>query len=594
MNTPGRITYMASTDARGKIVPFGIKEGDRAKHVYIIGKTGMGKSTLLENMAVQDIQSGQGIAFIDPHGGTAEKLLDYIPEERIDDVLYFAPFDTEHPVSFNVMEDIGADKRHLVVSGLMATFKKIWVDAWSGRMEYILSNTILALLEFPGSTLLGVNRMLSDSDYRDLVVSHVKDAAVRAFWVDEFANYNERYMQEAGDAIKNKVGQFTSNPLIRNIIGQPKSSFDLRKMMDEQKIIIMNLSKGRVGETNMALLGSMLTTRIYIASMSRADAPSLSKLPNFFFYVDEFQNFANDTFSDILSEARKYKLDLTIAHQYVEQMEENVRAAVFGNVGTTIAFRVGPFDAEILETIFMPRFTKEDLVNLGFAQIYITLMIDNVGSQPFSAKTLPPIDPPRISQKDRVIVHSQERFGRSRAQVDKDINDWYKPVTPPENFTLVKGGAKKKKAPLFTPGGKLLTSQASERTQAPERKGAFAPSRADSYTGSSMPQGIREAPRGIAPRPLPAHKEAHSLQSGATLESLRATLKMISEKQNAQKFPPRPKEGGLNTALQDVLKTSSAAKRENPVPLDAAHQPTPAQSKQEVSEEVLRKLLSDT
>lgn len=424
---PEQITFFAKTDARGQEVPFGIKAKDRTRHVYVIGKTGMGKSTLLENMAVQDIKNGNGLAFIDPHGQTAETLLSYIPEERINDVLYFAPFDTDYPVSFNVMEDVGPDRRHLVVSGLMSVFKKIWVDAWSARMEYILSNTLLALLEYPDSTLLGVNRMLSDKVYRRKVIDNISDPAVKSFWVDEFLNYNERYMQEAGDAIKNKIGQFTSNPLIRNIVGQPKSSFDIRQIMDDRKILIMNLSKGLVGESNANLLGSMLTTRLYLAAMSRADLTQeqMKSMPNFYFYVDEFQSFANATFADILSEARKYKLNLTIAHQYIEQMEEEVRNAVFGNVGTTIAFRVGPFDAEILESIFTPRFLAPDIVNLGFAQIYLTLMIDGIGSQPFSAVTLPPIETPTISYRDAVVERSRKRFAHPRSGVEAVINAWH-------------------------------------------------------------------------------------------------------------------------------------------------------------------------
>ena len=427
---PEKITFFAKADARGKDTPFGIKAKDRSKHLYIIGKTGMGKSTLLENMAVQDIQNGEGIAFIDPHGSTAEKLLEYIPQERVEDVLYFAPFDMEYPVSFNVMEDVGADKRHLVVSGLMSTFKKIWVDAWSARMEYILSNTLLALLEYPDSTLLGVNRMLSDKPYREMVVENVTDPSVRSFWVDEFAKYNERYMQEAGDAIKNKVGQFTANPLIRNIIGQPKSSFDMRAIMDEKKILIMNLSKGLVGETNANLLGSMLITRIYLSAMSRANlnANELAKMPNFYFYVDEFQSFANETFANILSEARKYKLNLTIAHQYIEQMEEEVRDAVFGNVGTTVAFRVGPLDAEFLEAIFTPTFLATDLVNLGFAQIYLSLMIDGIGSRPFSAVTLPPITPSHSSYQGHVIAASRRKYAQARAEVEEVIQRWHAPI----------------------------------------------------------------------------------------------------------------------------------------------------------------------
>ncbi len=425
--TENRITYFAETDARNKRTPFGIRENDRSRHVYVIGKTGMGKSTLLENMAVQDIQNGEGMAFIDPHGKTAELLLNYVPQERMKDVLYFAPFDMEHPISFNVMEDVGYDKRHLVVSGLMSTFKKIWQDAWSARMEYILSNTILALLEYPGATLLGVNRMLADKEYRKKVVDNVKDPSVKSFWVDEFAKYTDRFAAEATPAIQNKIGQFTSNPLIRNIVGQSKSSFDIRKIMDEKKILIINLSKGRVGEVNANLLGSMLITKIYLAAMSRADAsPSeLNKMPNFYLYVDEFQSFANESFADILSEARKYKLSLTIAHQYIEQMSEEVRAAVFGNVGTMISFRVGAFDAEVLEKEFAPQFTAEDMVNLGFAQIYLKLMIDGVSSAPFSAVTMPPIAEPEISFKTDILEASRTQFAHPRVAVEEEIRKWH-------------------------------------------------------------------------------------------------------------------------------------------------------------------------
>jgi len=421
------MVYLAETDFRGAKTRFGIKNSDRSRHVYVIGKTGMGKSTLLENMAIQDIINGEGVGFIDPHGGTAEKLLDYVPKERIKDVIYFAPYDLENPVSFNVMEDVGKDQRHLVANGLMASFKKIWPDVWSARMEYILNNTILALLEYPNSTLLGVNRMLSDKTYRTEVVNNISDPSVKSFWVDEFAKYNERYMQEAGDAIKNKIGQFTSNPLIRNIIGQPVSSFNIREVMDKKKILIMNLSKGRVGEQNAFLLGGMLVTKIYLAAMSRANMSEAERtaVPPFFFFVDEFQSFVNDSFADILAEARKYKLNLTIAHQYVDQMPETVQSAVFGNVGTTIAFRVGPFDAEKLEKIFAPKFTEEDLVNLGFAQVYLTLMIDGVGSPPFSAVTLAPLSLPGPSLKEELIESSRTQYARVREEVERAINEWH-------------------------------------------------------------------------------------------------------------------------------------------------------------------------
>ncbi len=423
-NDDRRVTYFAATHTRGKRDMFGIRALDRGKHVYVIGKTGMGKSTLLENMAIQDIQNGEGIAFIDPHGSTAEKLLDFVPHDRIKDVVYFAPFDTDYPIGFNVMEDVGYDKRHLVVSGLMGALKRIWVDAWSARMEYILQNTLLALLEYPDSTLLDVNRMLTNKTFRQAVVDKITDPIVKGFWTEEFAAFTDTYTREATPAIQNKIGQFTANPLIRNIVGQGKSSFDLRKIMDEKKIFIVNLSKGRMGESNASLLGSMLVVKIYLAAMSRADEPAarMAKLPRCYFYVDEFQSMMNESFADILSESRKYKLALTLANQYIEQMEEEVRDAVFGNVGTLIVFRVGPFDAEVLETVFDPTFTPEDLVSLGIGQIYLTLMIDGVGTKPFSAETIPPIDTPAISYRDDCIRTSRELYGRKRADIEASVN----------------------------------------------------------------------------------------------------------------------------------------------------------------------------
>ncbi|NBD73782.1 type IV secretion system DNA-binding domain-containing protein [Patescibacteria group bacterium] len=427
MQDSDRVTYFAQTDARGKRVPFGIKREDRSRHMYVIGKTGMGKSTLLENLAIQDIQRGEGLTFIDPHGGTAEKLLEYVPEERVKDVVYFAPFDLSYPISFNVLENVEPDKRHLVINGLMATFEKIWVDAWSARMAYILQNTIAALLEWPDATLLGVNRMYTDKEFRKQVVDNVTDPSVKSFWVEEFAKYTDRFAAEATPAIQNKIGQFASNALIRNIIGQPQSSFSMRDIMDNKKIFIVNLSKGRVGEGNANMLGSMLITKLYLAAMSRADASAseMRDLPPHYLYVDEFQSFANRSFADILSEARKYKLALTIAHQYIEQMEEEVRAAVFGNVGTMITFRVGSYDAEVLEKEFAPIFTMTDIVNLGRFQIYLKLMIDGVASAPFSATTLPGPDEPADSFKTRAIAASRAQYSRPRSEVEAEISSWH-------------------------------------------------------------------------------------------------------------------------------------------------------------------------
>src|SRR3989338_7705120 len=327
---PKEIVFLGETNFRNQKWRFGIKPDDRRRHMYVVGSTGMGKSEFLKNMAIQDIEAGRGICFIDPHGDGVQDLLDFIPKERIEDVIYFNPGDMDYPIAFNIMEQVPFESRHLVASGLLGVFRKIWTDAWSARMEYILNNTILALLEYPGATLLGINRMLSNKEYRKQVVANIKDHIVRSFWIDEFAKYTERFAAEATPAIQNKIGQFISNNLIRNIIGQPTSTIDIREIMDSKKILIVNLSKGRVCEGNANLLGSMLITKMYLAAMSRADASDseLAKLPNFYLYVDEFQSFANKSFADILSEARKYKLNLTIAHQYIEQMEEEVSDAV--------------------------------------------------------------------------------------------------------------------------------------------------------------------------------------------------------------------------------------------------------------------------
>jgi len=422
-----RITYIGQTDSRGQRVRFGIRDEDRTRHVYVIGQTGMGKSVLLENMAVQDIQNGNGLCFVDPHGSAIDTLLDYIPENRVEDVVYFAPFDLEHPISFNVMEDVGPDKRHLVAQGLLSAFKKIWgEETFSARMEHIVNNTLLALLEYPDTTILSMTRMLTERAYRDKVVENIKEPSVKAFWINEFGAWDERYQKEAAAGVLNKVSQFVSNPLIRNIVGQPKSSFDFREAMDKKKIILINLSKGQVGEENSKLLGAMLTTKVYLAAMSRADATKaeMKQLPYFYLYVDEFQTVVNDSFESILSEARKYRLSLIIAHQYIEQMPELVRAAVFGNVGTRINFRVGAVDAEHLEKGFGEKFLMQDIVGLSRFQIYLILMIDGVGSQPFSATTLAPIELPARSYREEVINSSRRLYAGNRQKIEADIVAW--------------------------------------------------------------------------------------------------------------------------------------------------------------------------
>jgi len=327
------VTLFGETTFRNQNHKFGIKLDDRRRHMYVIGKSGMGKSTLLENMIAQDINKGRGLAVVDPHGDLAEKIIHYIPDKRIEEVVYFNPADAEYPIAFNVVEQVDPRLRHLVASGLIGVFQKLWADSWGPRLEYILRNAILAVLDYPDSTLLAITRMLSDKNFRKRVVEKIQDPVVKAFWVNEFSSYNDKFASEAVAPIQNKVGQFLSSSLIRNIVGQVRSSIDLRDIMDNGKILIMNLSKGRIGEDNSALLGSMMITKLQLAAMSRVDTPEEERR-DFFLYVDEFQNFATDSFANILSEARKYHLSLILAHQYIDQLTDSVRAAVFGNVGT--------------------------------------------------------------------------------------------------------------------------------------------------------------------------------------------------------------------------------------------------------------------
>lgn len=417
------INYFAQLNYRGRGDKFGIKLDDRRRHIYIIGKTGMGKTVMLQNMAIQDIQNGKGVGILDPHGEFAENILDFVPQERIKDVVYFNPADYELPIGLNLLEDVGYDKRHLVASGLMGIFKKIWVDVWSARMEYILNNAILALLEYPDATLLDINRMMSNKNFRKEVLQHVKDPVVRAFWTQEFAQYSDRLASEATAAIQNKVGQFTTAPLIRNIIGQKDSTIDLREIIDEGKILILNLSKGRIGEDNSRLLGAMVIVKIYLAAMSRIDIPETERR-DFFLYVDEFQNFASEAFEGILSEARKYHLDLILAHQYISQMDENVRDAVFGNVGTLITFRIGAEDAEFIEKEFAPEFAVEDLVNLPKFNILLKLMIDGVTSRAFSSHTIAPFEALNKSFREEIIKASREKYGTPREKIEEVIKKW--------------------------------------------------------------------------------------------------------------------------------------------------------------------------
>ena len=520
--------FLGETSFRNEKIRFGIKQDDRRRHMYVVGSTGMGKSEFLKSMAIQDIEAGRGVCFIDPHGDSADDLLDYIPEERIKDVIYFDPDDLQYPIAFNVMEGIGFDYRHLVASGLVGVFKKIWgAEAWSGRMEYILNNTILALLEYPGSTLLGINRLMSGKEYRKKVVANVTDPIVRAFWTDEFAKYADKFATEATAAIQNKVGQFASNNVIRNILGQPKSKINIREIMDKGKILIVNVSKGKIGEDASALLGTLLITKIQLAAMSRVDTPE-SERRDFYLYVDEFQNFATESFANILSEARKYHLSLVMAHQYIKQMEEPVMDAVFGNVGTIVAFRVGAEDAEYLEKWFQPDFMMNDIVNLGKRDVYIKLMINGVSSKGFSAGTLDRFPKLENSNRQAIIAASREAYSTPKSIVEKEIAEWAGPVAdefgreekrddprndrrsfPRPSFDPVRGGR-----PAYGPP---------RREERPFNPVQGRPKEASLSALSSVPVDFKG--RKIQEKPRSLNREKREVDTGELKKLLEASLK---------------------------------------------------------------------
>lgn len=416
------LTVFAKTNFRHVQSEFGIKKEDKTRHTYIIGKSGMGKSNMMENMAIQDVLHGCGIGVVDPHGETVDAVLKYMPENRIEDVVMFDPSDSDHPVAFNLLENVDPRYKDIVSSGLIAIFKKIWFDSWGPRLEHILRNTILALLENEDTTLLGIPKMLTDTVYRKKMVANVKDPVVRAFWEDEYAQYTDKFRNEAIAPILNKIGQFLASSVIRNIVGQPKSTIDVRRIMDEEKILLVRIPRGLVGEDNAALLGAMMITKIQLAAMSRVDIPE-SERRDFYLYVDEFQNFATEAFGTILSEARKYHLGLTLANQYIAQMPEVVRDAVFGNVSTMISFRIGATDASFIAKEFTPVFEEGDFVNMNKYNIYIKLAVNGVTSPAFSAVTLPlPNLPTADLEKIREV--SRAKYSRNRVEVEQKIGEW--------------------------------------------------------------------------------------------------------------------------------------------------------------------------
>lgn len=407
------------TNFRGNNTPFGIKRTDRGRHLYIVGQTSVGKSGLLELLTLSDVYYNQGFGVIDPHGDYASDILRYIPANRIHDVVYFNPADRDFPVGFNPLEVSDPNLKNHISSELVGVLKRMF-ESWGPRLEYILRYTILALLDYPNSTMLDITRMLTEKRFRDKVIRMVQDPVVRNFWINEFGSWNEKFQTEAVAPVLNKVGAFTANPLIRNIIGQPKSTFNVREVMDKGQILIVNLSRGLVGEDNAAILGAMLVTKIQLAAMSRADIPNLADRRPFYLYVDEFQNFATDSFAVILSEARKYGLYLTVANQYVSQMTPTVRDAVFGNVGSLIAFRVGADDAHILQRYFEPQFEASDMIQLNNRHFVATLSIDGERSPAFSGTTLS-IPSTQFDNSAQIIESSRRQYGSARRDIEKMV-----------------------------------------------------------------------------------------------------------------------------------------------------------------------------
>ncbi len=425
------VTIIGRTNFRLQHDEYGIRPDDRRRHVYVIGKTGMGKSTLLENMIFSDIAAGKGVAVVDPHGDLAEAVMQFVPKHRTNDVVLFDPADKDYPVAFNLLEGKNPEQRGLVASGLIGVIKKLNIDSWGPRLEHFLRNTVLALVEAPDTTMLGITRMLVDKNYRQKILHYVQDPMVRSFWETEFTALAPQKLAEAVGPIQNKVGQFLSTPVIRNIVGQPKSTLDLRHAMDTGKIVIVNLSKGKLGEDNSSMLGSLLITKFQLDAMSRADIP-VAQRKDFYLYVDEFQNFATDSFATILSEARKYKLNLTMANQYIAQMSEEVCAAVFGNVGSLISFQVGIDDAKILSEQFdEERVLPVNLASLPKYKVYNRIMIDGVTSEAFSGDTLPP---PQIECEEepgirtmKIRNFSRQRYAKPRSVVEDKIMRWTRP-----------------------------------------------------------------------------------------------------------------------------------------------------------------------
>lgn len=490
------ISAFGMTNFRGINHQFGMLRYDRSRHVYIIGQTGAGKSGLLELFALSDIFHGQGYAIIDPHGDFAINNMRFIPGGRMQDVVYFNPADTQYPLGFNPLEVTNPEQKTNISSEVIGVLKRMFGESWGPRLEYILRYTILALLDRPETTMLDITRMLTDKKFRKDTLSYCTDTVVLQFWNVEFASWTEKFQAEAIAPVLNKVGAFTANPVIRNIIGQPKSTFNIRQIMDEGKILVVNLSKGLIGEDNASILGAFLVTKIQLAAMSRSDIPDIQDRRPFYLYVDEFQNFATDSFATILSEARKYGLNLTVANQYISQMSETVRDAVFGNVGTMISFRVSADDSPILAKQFEPQFEPNDLLQMHNRNFIINMVINGEKAPAFSAKTLN-LPPTQDDNTGRIIQWTREHYSRSREDIEKDISER---ILPPDNLTVKRPG------PAYTPPKSPEQREADRAAREAEMLAQGKTWPISNVTPDEVNTALQAAKeQGSAPAPLAAH-----------------------------------------------------------------------------------------
>jgi len=410
------------TNYHNQQTPFGLLRRDRARHLYVVGKSGTGKSKLLEQLIATDIKEGKGICVMDPHGDLVDAVIKHVPKERVNDVIYFNPMDTEYPIAFNPMQAVTPELKLRVTIGFIEIFEKLFGANWTPRLEHVLRQTTLALLDSKGTTVFSILKMLSDKNYRQKIVAKIEDSVVKNFWVNEFAAWSEKFDNEAITPLLNKVGQLVSTNLIRNIIGQPFNTFDIRQVMDNQKIMLVKLNKGLLGEENAQILGAMMITKIQQAALERADTPEEER-KSFYLYVDEFQYFATKTFAEILSEARKYRLSLTVAHQYMGQLNDYVRTTIFGNIGTIISFRVGAEDGAILEQEFNPVFKVRDIINLAVREFYIKMSVKGETRDAFSGTTMDCITPTQHF-KDEVVEFSRKTFTKPKAEVEDLLRKW--------------------------------------------------------------------------------------------------------------------------------------------------------------------------